>query len=369
MKTLKTLRVSGKTVLLRVDINSEIVKGKVQQSDRFRAAASTIKDLKKKGAKVIVLAHQGNGGSLKQHAKILNRLTKIKYVEDVIGSRAEKKISKLKPGSALLLGNVRSLREEFTPRKNKMVKFFLDKVDIYVNDAFSVSHRKQTSVVSFAKYLPSAIGRTFELELKHAQLIKKKKNILYILGGAKPEDNIFLLRGRVLSTGVFSLLCLQSAGFKLGLEDKRLRKYRKLLNKIKRHKNLGNPVDLGIELRGRKEISVDELPVNSRILDIGPETVKVYKKEIEKAKIIFWKGLAGQCEDKKFCMGTKKLLKSLEKSSAYTIVAGGHSATEVDKLKINKKGFGYVSLSGGAMIHYISGKKLPGLLALGGNNV
>jgi len=149
--TLDKLDLSGKKVLLRIDINSAVFKRKVVESDKIKAHSKTIKELVKKNARIVVLAHQGrprerNFISLKQHAKILNKYVKIKFVDDVLGKKALNAIKKLKNKEVLLLENTRFLKEEFKPStKNKFVKTFLDlEFDYYVNDAFSVSHRNQT---------------------------------------------------------------------------------------------------------------------------------------------------------------------------------------------------------------------------------
>ena len=213
MKTLDNFDFKNKTVLLRSDINSDVKNGKPLMNERIKESCKTIKELKKKGARIIIIAHQGRRGkddfiSLKQHSKLLSKISKIKFVEDIIGNKAADAISKLKGKEAILLENIRFLKEEENPGKNNFVKFFIGKVDIYVNDAFSVCHRKQTSIVSFPKYFKSCMGRILEKEvlaLKKANL----KDCLYILGGAKPADNIKLIgKNKVLATGFFGQLFL-----------------------------------------------------------------------------------------------------------------------------------------------------------------
>jgi len=169
----------------------------------------------------------------------------------------------------------------------------------------------------------------------------------------------------MLSTGVFSLLCLIAKGNQLGLENKLLKRENKHLRKIKQNiKHIRTPVDLAFNINGkRKDLSINK-PQNYKALDIGKDTIDNYTREIKKAKSIFWKGTAGNCAVKNFCLGTKKLLKAMEKSKAFCIVAGGHSTTSINRYNINKKNLGYVSLSGGALVHYIAGKKLPGLEVL-----
>ncbi|PIN89419.1 phosphoglycerate kinase [Candidatus Pacearchaeota archaeon CG10_big_fil_rev_8_21_14_0_10_34_76] len=371
-KTLDDFIFKGKNVLLRVDINSEVKNGKIRVSGRIREHAKTIKELKKKNARVIILAHQGRPGSedfidLKQHAAALRRFTNVKFVPDVCGKRALNAIDSLRDGEAILLDNVRKIKDEFFfDRNSRYIRELTKRSDIYINDAFSISHRKQASIMVFPKLLPSGIGRVLEEELKNINKIHLK-DTLFILGGAKIEDNMLLIKKKnILSTGVFSLVCLIANGNSLGVENKILSKYRNFMIEIKKNiSNIKTPIDLAFEVRGkREEHDISELPLNERALDIGSKTVEEYSKRIMNARQIFWKGPAGYYENKKFLKGTKELLKSMEKSGAFCVIAGGHSESILERLNINRKKLGYVSLSGGALLHYIAGEKLPGLEAL-----
>ena len=369
-KTINDLDLRGKRVLLRIDINSEVIGNKVQDNPRFQAHASTIKRLLKKKAVVVILAHQGRPGkkdftNLKQHAKILNKYVKVKYVEDVAGKKALREIEKLKGEEALLLDNVRKLKGEFFPGKNLFVKKLSKRFDYYVNDAFSVCHRKNSSVVDFPKYLKSAIGPNVEKELNNLDKLKSSlKQSVFILGGNKPEDVVMLIsKNKVLTTGILSLIALQTKGYKLGLEDSKLRSYNNI-KRIIRENSRGTliPKDVAISINGkRKEISVKSLPTNKLILDIGSKTLKNYCKEIRNSKAVFFKGATGNIEKKGFDKGTKELLKCISKTSGFSVIAGGSSSAMISKLKINKKSFSHVSLSGGALVYYLSNKKLPGL--------
>ena len=281
-------------------------------------------------------------------------------------------IRNLKNGEAVLLENLRFLKEEFNlSKKNKLIEILGKECDYYINDAFSVSHRKQTSIIGFPKILKSGIGRLMEIELSNLNKIKTS-NSLFILGGSKIDDIMLLAnKKRIISTGVFSLLCLKAKKIKLGLEDNILKDKNKFIPLINKNiKNIKTPIDLAVEFNGkRKEINITSLPTNKKILDIGKNTVKLYSKEIKKANSIFWKGTAGYCEKKEFSFGTEKLLKEIEKSKKFCVIAGGHSSEALEMFKINKKRISYVSLSGGALLYYITGKKLPGLEALKKNNL
>src|SRR5271157_1359344 len=201
MESISNINIKNKIILLREDLNSDVISGKVLMSERIKQSAKAIQFLKNKKAKVVVIAHQGRPGekdflpSLEQHAKLLNKFVKIKFIPEIISDGVEKAIRDLKPGEALLLNNIRSLNDEFSPGKNKFVIKLSQWCDIYVNDAFSVSHRVQTSVVSFPKYMKSYAGPLLEKEVNALEKIRLR-NCLYILAGAKPEDNIKLLKNK-----------------------------------------------------------------------------------------------------------------------------------------------------------------------------
>lgn len=376
LKTIDDFDFRGKCVLLRSDINSDVKNGKPLMNERIRESAVTIRELKKKGARVVILAHQGRKGksdfiTLKEHAKLLSKFSKVSFVDDVIGKRAKVAIENLRNGEAVLLENVRFLDEEMNPGKNDLVKFFLGKVDFYVNDAFSVSHRKQTSIVSFPKYFPSCMGRVLEKEVRALEKVNLR-DCLYILGGVKPSDNIKLLKGgrRVIATGFFGQLFLIARGLKFGKYEDFLRKemglefdvWKKLRGK---KKDVLMPVDYAVKVRGkRKEVRLDEFPNKYIIYDIGSETIKLFEDEIKKAKAVYVKGPSGDCREEQFCKGTVAVLKAVSKSKGFTLIGGGHLNDAIDKSGISRKKFGHISLSGGALLSYLAGEKLPGLEAL-----
>lgn len=373
MKNMSSLNFKGKKVLLRADLNSDIVKGRVVLGERIKASVETIKELKKKGARVVIIAHQGRKGredfvGLKEHCKLLNKFTKVKFIDYVIDD-----IKELKNGQALLLENVRFVKDEFNAKKGKKNELYklVELCDIYVNDAFSVSHRKQFSIVGFPKYMKSCAGRLLEKEVKALKKLKVK-NGLYILGGAKPKDNIKLLnKNKVLSCGLFGQSCLVAKNFKFGFQNSFLKKEVKLnkdlIKKLKRKlKKVDTPIDFAIKVNGkRKEIPLENFPTKYEIYDIGEKTIKKYTEKIKKAKTIYMKGPAGDCSLKKFCKGTTQILKAIANSKAYSVLGGGHLSNAIKVSKISRKKFGHISLSGGALLSYIAGEKLPGLKALG----
>jgi phosphoglycerate kinase len=363
----------GKKVLLRVDLNSPIEKNKVVMNDRIEQASKSIKFLQNKKAKVIVIAHQGRPGdsdfcSLEKHIKLLNKFVKIKFVKDIYGKKTKEAISEMRNGNAILLENVRMTKQEFNNSdKNEFVEQLSSACDFYVNDAFSVTHREQASVTGFPKKMKSASGILIKEELEALEKIKMK-NVLYILGGMKAEENLlFMQKGKkIIVGGLFGQLCMNSNGFKFGKHEKFL-DLKNLDNVKKSTKGIKfiHPVDFAVLENGkRKEISLSDFPNNYEIFDIGEKSMKIFEEEIMNAKAIFMKGPFGYITDQKFLKGTEHILKSISKSKAFTVLGGGHLTTALKKAGINKNKFDHISLSGGALANYVAGKKLPGIEVL-----
>jgi phosphoglycerate kinase len=382
IKTLDDFDFKGKRVILRADINSDVKNGKILMSERIKEASKTIQELIDKKAKVVVLAHQGNPGkedflSLKQHAVLLNQYVKIRFVDDIIGSVAIKAIKDVKEGEAILLDNIRRINEELEPNKyldNKILKNLVPLFDIYVNDAFSNSHRAHTSMIGFPKEIKnSCMGRIMEKEVKALEKLQIR-DCLYILGGAKPEEDIKLLRGkRVLACGLFAQMCLVSKGKNLGYQNEFLKKatlvkgnYNEFLGKLKeKQDNVETPIDFAVNYNGkRKEFLLESFPLNYEIEDIGENTIEKYIDRIKKAPAIYMKGPAGNTQDKQYATGTEAILKAISESKGFTLIGGGHLSDAIENMGIDKNRFGHISLSGGALLSYIAGEKLPGLEAL-----
>jgi phosphoglycerate kinase len=381
MKTLDDFNFKDKKVLLRIDINSDVANGKVVMSERIKEAALTIKELINKKAKVVVISHQGNPGkddflSLKQHSVLLNKYVKIKFIDTVVGEKVINAINNLKSGEAIILDNLRFLEEELEPDKYpknrilELAKLF----DVYVNDAFSVCHRDHTSISRIPKIIKnSCAGRLMEKEVKALEKVSIK-NCLYILGGAKPEENIKLLRGKkVLACGLFAQLCLVSKGKDLGYQNEFLKKatlvkgdYSEFLKKLSsKLDNVELPIDFAVKKnKKRVEYSLDEFPVSYEIEDIGAKTAQKYVDLIKKAPAIYMKGPAGDASDKQFATGTNEILKAVSDCKGFTLIGGGHLSDAISQLGIDKNKFGHISLSGGALLNYVAGEKLPGLEAL-----
>lgn len=397
--TLDDIDVKNKTVLVRVDINVpyDVKTKRIADSDRLREHAKTIKELAEKNAKVIVLAHQGRKGdpdfiSLQQHAELLTKHVgkKVEYVNDVVGEKAKEKIKNSSPGEIILLDNVRFLEDEAvdkSPERHKnssIVKNLAPLADIFVNDAFSAAHRSHASLVGFTAVLPSHAGRVMEREITSLEKALNSEGInVYIMGGAKPEDCLsimrFLLKNKpqamehALTCGVLGEIFLLAKGYDLGkgtleyLKEKD--NFSKLVDQAKEmlknySSRIKTPIDVAFEEDGRKEVPIDFLPVEGMIKDIGMKTVEKYEKIIKNASTIVLKGPPGVYEDENFSLGTKKILEAVANSKAFTLVGGGDTVLALRKFRIKKDKFSYVSLGGGALITYLSGKKMPAIEAL-----
>jgi phosphoglycerate kinase len=397
-KTIDDCNFKGKTTIIRVDINSPVNNGKVEVSDRSIESARTIREISNKKAKLVVLAHQGRKGrddflSLSQHAKILTKYAKkkVRFINDTVGTKAVEAIKELKNGEVILLDNVRFLpdeKDDKTPKqhsKSQIVEVLSPLADVYVNDAFSAAHRSHASLVGFTAVLPSYIGRIMEKEIGSLEKIftrmKISKHDTFVLGGAKPEDPLEIMEHMlkegtletVLVTGILGNLFLVADGKNLGqqtvdfLEEKEYLEFLPQTKKIwkKYKKKIMIPVDLAENFHGkRKEIWVKDLPAKHQLMDIGTKTLSKYTEIIKKSKNIAMKGPAGVYEDDEFSVGTKVLLKSIKNSKGFSLVGGGHTLSAMSRFNIERKGYNHVSLAGGALITYLSGKKLPALEAL-----
>lgn len=382
LPTISSINLKGRTVMLRSDLNSDVSKGKIIPSERIKEAAHTIQILKKKGAKIVIIAHQGNPGkkdfiSLKEHAKYLNKYTKITFVPDTVGKRAQEAIKSLKPKQAILLENIRFEKAEFQePTKNNpIIKTFKPLIDLYINDAFSVSHRSHVSISGFPRYIKSSAGPLLAREVLALEKIHLKKS-LYILGGGKPQANVKLLKkGRnIIATGYFGQMILIAGGKNLGYQNDYLKKdalvkgsYNTFLKKLKKWSGkVKTPIDFALNINGKRvEKNLKDFPQRYQIDDIGQRSIDLFKGEIKKARSIYMKGPAGYSTNKNFAKGTNELLRAIARSRAYSVIGGGHLSDALKQARISKKKFSYVSLSGGALLNYLAGEKLPGLKALG----
>jgi phosphoglycerate kinase len=388
IKTLKEVELKDKLVLLRVDINSPVNNKKLIDNPRLKEAAETIKYIVNKKAKLVIIAHQGRKGDadfidLRQHAELLSKYSgkKIEYIDGLFEDSALERIDQLEMGEALIMKNVREYEDEKELRGSRFYGF-ADLFDLYVNDAFSVCHRNQGSIVIPPEEIESCAGLNLEKEINVLSKFDLDKNekAVYIVGGKKIEDYMPILNvltnknAKIIASGVLANLFLVAKGLDLGYENKWLKEkdYMRFIPKLKdiynKHKEqIILPVDFAIDGKERKEISLKDLPNDKKIWDVGHESVSLFIKEIEKAKIVFMKGPVGYSEIEKFSYGTVEALKCISKLTAdkqiFSLLGGGHLSTSIQEYKIPNH-FSHISTSGGALISYISGETLPGVQAL-----
>jgi triosephosphate isomerase len=371
---------------MRADFNVPITKnGKVGQSEDFRIVrtAPTIQYLIKKGAKIIIMAHLGRPEgkvnlkySLKPVAKRLSQIIKqpVKLSPEIIGVKTDKLISQMKNGEVLLLENIRfDKREE--QANNNFARELASLGDLYVNDGFAVSHRDQVSVSVIQDFLPSYAGLLLEDEIKYLGGVLKnpKKPLVVIIGGAKISTKIRVIKNfakvakRILLGGALANTVLKVMGVSVGkspIEPE-------MFGEVKKFKltdnNIVVPVD-GVMAnnfnakKGRMDALADIKP-EELILDIGPDTVKLYENILKSAKMVMWNGPMGLIENPVFARGTRSLIRILAGSKAQTIVGGGETVQMIRKMKLENK-FSFISTGGGAMLEFLEGKQLPGLKKL-----
>ncbi|MGQ9479094.1 MAG: phosphoglycerate kinase [Thermoproteota archaeon] len=395
-KTIDDFDFNGKTVILRVDINSPLDPKTMEIIDdsRIREHSATINELLNKNAKVVVLGHQGRKGDpdfsdfSRHYRAMLKYVSRLKYVDDIIGVRAINAIRDLELGEALLLENVRILDEETeakTPQehaKGSLVSALAPFADIFVNDAFSASHRAHASIVGFTAVLPSAAGRVMERELKALEKVvdNPSKPCIYVLGGAKAKETFKVIENvldrniadKVILGGMIAQVFHEASGFRLGevnsklIVEKGLDKFRENASKIlgKHFMRIMLPYDYAADVNGeRVEYMVSQLPVEYPLKDIGSETIRVYSRELKNASTIVFNGPLGVFEEDAFAKGTVELYRAAASSNAFSVVGGGHSISALEKAGAYDK-IGFVSTAGGALISYLSGEKLPGVEAL-----
>lgn len=389
---------SGKTILVRIDINAPAKYGAPKDSPRFAECAPTIRELLKKQARVVLLAHQGRPGEkdffpLMQHAELLSKhlKKKVKYVDDLFGSRAQAEVKKLKEGKAILLENTRFYSEELLEASPEelaqtiFVKTLASLAQAFVNEAFSVSHRAQASLVGFPELLPSYAGRAFvrELEAIACATSRAEHPVVFVLGGGKPDDCVKLLKhgleagtaDKFLVGGVIGELCLLALGKDLGAKTRWLEEkgFTKLVAEIKRAidahgtEKILLPRDFAYadEDGIRVEVPLEKLAgSNFTAFDIGSETAKEFAREISRARTIYFKGPVGAFEQPAFEAGTRLVLKAIEVSHAFSLLGGGHSLAAVEKFGVSKKKISHVSMAGGALLAVLSGERLAGIEAL-----
>ncbi len=393
-----------KTVLVRLDINSTIdqTTKEIISENRIDKSLPTLEYLIMKEAKIAIIAHQGdtldyaNLISMEEHAKKLGEKLgrNVKYVDDVAGPAAQMAVKDLKPGELVLLGNLRYLSEEISTfetvvklEPEEMLQTYLVRnltplMDFYVNDAFSAAHRKAPSMVAFQEVLPTASGLLMMKEitaLTKVMTSPERPNV-FVLGGAKISDAFGMMKqvlengsaDKILASGVTGNIMLMAMGIDIGEVNVKFIKDRNLDGFVEPAKayieaypdKIMYPIDLAYEEDGkRQEVLVGDLPLNQPLLDIGTETILIYKEVLENAGTIFVNGPAGVYEVEMFEKGTKEMWEAIASAKGYSVIGGGDTVTAAQKY-IDLEDISYVCTAGGAMVQYLSGKELALIKAM-----
>ncbi len=401
--TLDDLPPGGKTVLLRVDINSSLnpETGALLDDTRIRRHAATVELLADAGAKVAILAHQSRPGlldcaPLKRHARRLAHLLDrpVEFIPDIHGELAQDAIRGLQPGEVVMLDNVRFDPEEvavkawdgkgFAPQANTaLVRNLAPLGDIFVNDAFASAHRCQPSLVGFTEALPMVTGLVMERELRKlgGAIADGPAPRIALLGGSKAADSVaiahhFLSQGvdEVLTGGVVANLFLMAGGVDIGepstayIRDHIADWEQVVSDAGTLRKEFGDrlmvPVDVAVSDGGlRHGLPVSDLPTKHPVHDIGLETLVTYLQHIEGAGTVIANGPMGVFENPEFAAGTREIFTAMANSDALTVVGGGETAMAFTQMGLADR-VNHVSTGGGACIAFMSGQVMPVLEAL-----
>ena len=398
MKTIDDIDVNNQRVLLRADLNAPMkqdANGVMQITDdgRLKASVTTINDLRKKNAKIVILAHLGRPKgerkpelSLKPIAKRLGELVgaSITFIDDLNGADTLTIVNALKPGEIAMVENIRYEKDETSKDatdRQKLAKVLATLGNVFVIDGFGVVHREQASVTDIARLLPKAAGRLVQAEQKAFDKVLNNPDRPYVvvLGGSKVSDKLGVINNliskvdKLLIGGGMAFTFLKAQGFEVGdslLEVDRIDEVKQLM-KTAQEKNVEIvlPIDVVIskELDGSAPVSVvdaHQIPVGQKGLDIGPKTSELFAKKIGEAKTVVWNGPMGVFEVNAFASGTKTVAQALANSDAYSVVGGGDSAAAIRLLGLDESKFDHISTGGGASLELLEGKVLPGLAVL-----
>ena len=364
-----------KRVLVRVDFNVPIKKGRILDDSRIKACLPTINYLIKKNAKIILISHLGDPKgrkntdlSLINVAKRLSSLLKRKvgFVDDCVGEQVKKSVNSLDFGEVILLENLRFHKGEES-NDQKFAKQLASLADVFVNDAFSVSHRTHASIAKITGFLPSCAGFLMDKEITAlSNLNKPKRPFVVVIGGRKISIKIKLIKNLlkkadcILVGGAMMFTFYKANGINVGksfVEDSQLNLAKFLL------KNSRSKIVLPVDVSTNHGIKNYRSMSNNDVgLDIGPETIKIYSEIIVKAETVVWNGPLGMFEIPKFSKGSKEIAKSISNSkNCFSIVGGGETLDLIKSLKLE---FSYISTGGGAMLSFLEGIKLAGVKSL-----
>lgn len=392
-KSIKDLNLNGKKVILRVDFNVPIADGKIADMKRIAAALPTIKYILDNGASIVLLSHLGRikteedkkSKSLKIVADKLKEMlpNKITFINETRSKEITKAAKSLKPGEILFLENTRfeDLNKKAESSNNPtLAKYWASLGDVFVNDAFATAHRAHASTVGIANYVKeSALGFLMEEEVKELSKLLKgfKRPFISIIGGAKVSDKLkvleklFTIADKVLIGGGMAYTFKKALGKEIGtsiFEQDRIEDVKKYLSLYK--DKIVLPIDNAITREFANNPAVftssknDNIPADYMGLDIGPETIRLFSREIANAKTIFWNGPLGVTEFSEYEKGTKAIAIAIaDNKDVFSVVGGGDSVTAINKLGYQDK-FSFISTGGGASIEFIQNGTLPGIDAI-----
>jgi phosphoglycerate kinase len=384
------LVLKGKKVLVRVDLNVPMKDGTITEVSRIVKILPTVKLLIEKKAKIIILSHIGrpkgkviNGMSLEPISKKLSALlnTEILFNKDKIDEKTLSEINKIPDGSIMMLENIRFYEEE-EQNEDSFSKKISNLGDIYINDAFSCSHRAHSSIEGITKYIPSYCGLQFIEEINALKKITSKitRPVTCIIGGSKISTKIKIISNlikdfnNIIIVGGMGNAMLKNTGINIGksiCDDGYKDLVGEILKKSKTHDcKIHYPLDVVVSktLDGNGTIKeINKIDNDEMILDLGPKTITSIKNIVEESNTVLWNGPAGYFENPNFASGTKNILKIIAdkrvKDKIYAVAGGGETVAVINKFnKLNT--FNFVSTAGGAFLEYLEGKELPGIKAL-----
>ena len=384
------LVLKGKKVIVRVDLNVPMKDGSITEVSRIVKILPTLKLLIKKEAKIIILSHIGrpkgkivNGMSLEPISKKLSNLLNIEVLfnKNEINEKTLIEINKIPDGSIMMMENIRFYEGE-EKNDNSFSKKISNLGDIYVNDAFSCSHRAHSSIQGITKHIQSYCGLQFTEEINALKKITSKitRPITCIIGGSKISTKIKIISNlikdfdNIIIVGGMGNAMLKNTGINIGksvCDDGYKDLVGEILKKSKTHNcQIYYPIDVVVSktLDGNGIIKeINKINNDEMILDIGPKTIISIKNIIDKSNTVLWNGPAGYFENPNFANGTKKILEIIDnnrdKNKIYAVAGGGETVAVINKF--NKlESFNFVSTAGGAFLEYLEGKELPGIKAL-----
>ena len=387
MKNVKEVELEGENVLLRTDLNLPVENGEPRPTVRFKRYMKTIKELSDKGARTLVVAHQGRPArndflSLETHSELMSEElgADVNFVQSFFGSELGEAVASMDDGDVTLLENVRFLSEELqnAPPETHGKDYFVENIsryfDIYVDDAFSAAHRSHGSMVGFTQHLDSYAGPVMQKELESCGKVRDRfENGVLVLGGEKPSDIIGMLEHmiedaeKVLLGGIPGELALMVEGNDLGeksewIEENGFSSRRDELKELiqKHEQKFVLPEDLETDSGSYAPV---EVPEDEMTWDIGEKTAEKYSNIIEEADSVVMKGPMGAF-DEGHESGSKMVVDALAESSAYTVLGGGHTSSLVQRFRHALNDFSHVSIAGGAFVRYMSGEELAAVEAL-----